>query len=797
MAFELNRRASAALMTGTALAALSWLSAPSLAMAADAPASSEVETVVVHAQRRSENIQNVPVSVQAFTSKDIQKLGIKSSIDIGQMTPNVDIALPAGPGNQPIIAIRGIGLNDYDTNNAGPNGIYVDEVYLSAPASQTFQTFDLDQIEVLKGPQGTLYGRNTSGGAINFVTAKPTDQFTADAHFEYSSFNTVHSEAAVGGPLLPGGLLDGRVALVTNNSDGYMHNDLTGGHENGASNYAARFALLFKPTDNLKILFNVHGGQVDNRVTEYRHIGDLTPAPAGSPPGTPPGAQCSVAQTNAGGCVDLFGYGTPKGFYEGAYNRNQHLKVNSLGSYLRADYALGGITLTSLTSFEHNDKIHPEDSDASPNRLLEINFGVKSNTISQEFRAAQTTSQYNWTVGAYYLHEDLRQNQPLFSLLDVDNFFGAGAGDGVGVVPGPMFGSPAACPGVTCNPIAAFKAFDQSHQVTDAYAVFGQAAYSVTDQLILTLGGRYTGEHRTFHYDGSVQYQEGGINNFGPIQTLANANEGLNSSAFNYRAALDYHVTRDILAYGSVASGFKSGDFNGSFLSLDPAQIALQLKPVRPETVTAYELGLKTSWFDRRLIADAAVFYNDYRDLQIFVLVPLNNVGVNVLNNAQQAHTDGVELQLTARPISALTASVQMGYLETRLDRIHIDPTFNVVPLVGKQLPVSPHFSLSSLIDYKVPLGEGTVDMQFGANYKSHQYFDITNDLYTTQSGYWIENARVAYAFPGGRMEVAGFIHNISDQKYYLDAFDLSFVGFIQGIVGTPRTFGLELNYKY
>jgi len=179
------------------------------------------------------------------------------------------------------------------------------------------------------------------------------------------------------------------------------------------------------------------------------------------------------------------------------------------------------------------------------------------------------------------------------------------------------------------------------------------------------------------------------------------------------------------------------------------------------------------------------------------VLVPENNVGVNVLDNAQQAHTQGVELQMTARPISALTASVQMGWLNTRLDQVALAADVGNVPLVGKQLPVSPHFSLSSLIDYKVPVGEGTADFQVGANYKSHQYFDITNDPYTTQSGYWIENARIAYQFPHSGLEVAGYIHNISDQKYYLDAFDLSFVGFIQGIVGTPRTFGLELNYKY
>ncbi len=580
------------LLCGAVLGPLTLLAAAPAARAAEASDTTSsptaVETLVVTAQRRSENIQEVPISIQAFTGKDLQNLGVKSSVELGALTPNMDIALVAGPGNQPIITIRGIGLNDYDTNNAGPNGVYVDEVYLSAPGSQSFATFDLDRVEVLKGPQGTLYGRNTSGGAINFVSRKPTDYFTGDLHIEYSEYNTVNIEGAVGGPIAHN--LDGRIAFVVNESDGYVHNDLTGNSENGLNNYAVRTQLLWKPTDNFKLLFNVHGGQVNNRPTEYRHIGDFVPGTT---------TQCSLAATYAGGCVDLFGYGTPKGFYEGAYNRTEHLKVNSLGSFLRADYLLGTIDLTSITAFEHNDKIHPEDSDASPNRLLEINFGVKSNTFTQELRATQSTNKYDWVTGLYLLSEKLQQNQPLFILLDGDQFFGGpGAANGV-----------------------AFQAFDRSNQITNAYAAYAQGDYKIIDKLKLTLGGRYTAEQKGFDYNGSVQFQEGGENNFGPLMTLANTHEGLRSSAFNYRVGLQYQFTQDIMTYASVASGFKSGDFNGSFLSLVPVEIALQLTPVKPEHVTTYEVGGKSTFFDGRLLFNAAAFYNQYNDLQVFVLV--------------------------------------------------------------------------------------------------------------------------------------------------------------------------------
>lgn len=744
-----------------------------------APAA-QVEEVIVTAQKRSENLQNVPISIQAFSAKDIQALGIKSSIDIGAVTPNVAIALVAGPGNQPIITIRGIGLNDYDTNNAGPNGVYSDEVYLSSPASQSFTTFDLDHIEVLKGPQGTLYGRNTSGGAIDFVSSKPTDDFNAKFHAEYSSFDTVNLEGAVGGPITS--TLDGRAAFVYNTSRGFVHNDLTGGPENGTNNWASRIMLLWKPTSDFKLLFNVHGGQVDNRVTEYRHIGTFVPGTENSPSPT----VCSISAANAGQCVDIFGYGTPSNFYEGAYNRNQHLKVNSLGAYLRGDWSPGPVTFTSITAFEHNDKLHPEDSDASPNRLLEINFGVRSNTFTQELRASYTSTKLNWVFGGYYLHEDLKQNQPIFLFLDFDKF------GGFGVPAGPGNGD-----------YIAEQAFDRSDQQTDAYAVYGQGDYALTSRLKLTLGGRYTDESRSFLYVGTYQLQMGGMDNFGPITPILPPHYGtLSNSAFNYRVALDYKLTDDILTYGSIATGYKSGDFNGSFLSLNPAELQLQLQPVKPEHVTAYELGFKTSFLDRRVIFDGAAFYNDYSNLQVFVLVPPvaggSGLPVNVLDNAKAAHTEGLEAQFVGKPTSNFTVSTQLGYLETRLDTFVTAQQIAQQNLSGKQLPVSPHLSLAGLADYAIPLRSGKLDLQFSASYKSKQFFDITNDPYTVQTGYWIENLRIAYSNTRGRWEVAGYVRNLSDKHYYLDEFDLtSPFGFIQGIMGTPRTFGMEFNVKY
>jgi iron complex outermembrane recepter protein len=754
------------------LVAASILTATDYAQAQTAPAASaasddQLETITVTAQKRAEDIQTVGLSVQAFTGKSLDELGVKTSSDIAQFTSNVEIALPSGTGNQPLISIRGIGLNDFDTNNAGPNGVYLDEVYLSSPSAQTFATFDLEQVEVLKGPQGTLYGRNTNGGAINLTTVKPSDDFSAYMHGEYGSYNTVNLQGAIGGQIAP--TLDGRFAFSANHSDGFMHNLYTGDNENGSNNYAARAMLLSKPFDGMSVLLNLHGGQVNNRPTQYRHIGVFDPNT---------GAMCSVQAAYGGGCVDLFGYGTPAKFDDGEFNRQQHLRVTTAGAYLKINYNTDLLDFVSISAIDYNMKLHPEDTDMSANRLLEINYGVHSTNVSQEFRLSQTRDRYNWVGGFYYLHENLAQNQPLFFGLDGDAIFGApGAFDGV-----------------------AFNAFDTSEQLTDAYALFGQGEYEIIDNLRLIVGGRLNKEHKSFVYNGAVQFQEGGEDNFGPIQQLVPPTpEHLDNSNFSWRVGLNYQITPQLLTYINAATGFKSGDFNGSFLSLDPAEIALQLTPVRPEKVKAYEAGVKSSWFGNRLQANFAAFYNEYRDMQVFELVNSPEPGglpINVLDNAPKAHTEGVDMHVSAKVTPQLTASFEGGILEAKIDDFLTSRNTTQADYSGNQLPFAPHLSASFMLDYKMQLPTGTLNLQANANYKGHVFFDVGNDPYIQQSGYWIANARAAYDV--GHWEAAMFVHNLANKEYYNDKFDLSNpFGFIQGIVGTPRMAGLEVTWRY
>jgi iron complex outermembrane receptor protein len=741
------------------------------------PAESSLSEIVVTAQHKTENIQDVPITIAAFSSADIKALNLQTTTDLGFVTPNVNIALSQGAGNQPIITIRGIGINDENTNNAGPIAVYVDDVYQSSPASQTFSLFDLERVEVLKGPQGTLYGRNTSGGAISYVSAKPTDTLSAQAHIEYSSFNTVNFEGAVGGPIAP--ILDARVAVLADHSDGYVNNFLTGNKENGTNDQAIRAQLLFKPIDDLKVLLNLHGGHIDTRPAEYGHYGDFVPGTQQT--ATP--TQCSVAATLANQCVDIFGYTQPNGYYNGAFNKQLHLKITTFGTSLRADYAFERYTLTSITAFDSSNKIEPEDTDSSPYRELEINWGVSNKSYTQEFRVSRTEARYNWVGGLYYLHEDLYQNQPLEFLYQCDQFpvFGLSAGPG------------------ECDGIANVQT-DSSHQITNAYAAFGQGEFNITDDLKLILGARFTDEHRGFEYNGSIRYQQGGMGHFAAPVSLIPAGTiipQLINSNVSWRTGLDYKLATDVLSYASVATGFKSGDFNGGFLSTVPAQAAVQLQPVGPEKDIAYEVGIKSTFFDRRLKLNVAAFYTDYSDLQVFSLIPSPVGPLNSLTSAKKAHNEGADIEIVGKPLAPLTLTANVGLLTAKLDKAP-----NVIPggfdLSGLQLAFSPHVSAFLMADYKIPLGSAALDLQVNGSYKSHQFYDSTNDPYLAQPAYWIGNARVAYEFDHGHWEVAGSVKNFANKQYNNDAFDSTGpFGFIQPVLGTPRWWYLRVSYNY
>ena len=742
--------------------------------------SNKVEKVTVTAQKRVQNAQDVPSTVNALSGKNIKDLGINSSDKIAEFVPGVTISLPSGQGNQPIIAVRGVGNNDFNTNNAGPNGVYSDEVYMSAPSAQTFQAFDLQRIEVLKGPQGTLYGRNTSGGAINFISNKPGDVFGFGVTGDYSSYNSYELQGFVNAPT--GDNSAARISAIWDKSDGFMRNLFNGERVSGTDSYAARGQWQVKPSENFTLLLNVHGAKVDTVPTEYHQVGTLSFNGVSFDP-------CSQADINASLCTDLFFNPTNPDLYKGSYNRTRHLDVENAGAAVTANYDMGDVTLTSVTAFEHNDKLHPEDSDASPNNLLQIDFGVKSDTFTQELRLSGEGEKLNWVAGLYYLGETLKQDQSIDLFHDLDLVFGPGAGE---------------CVFADLTNFTQFCSLTgtaHSKQKTTAYAAFGQADFEIFADTRLTLGGRYTNESKDFTLDGTVIGQIGGFEVFTAPQTLwgAGFDESVDKSAFSWKIALDHHFTDKIMAYASFSTGFKSGGFNGGFLDINTPTAAGQVAPVRSENNKAYEIGFKSDLFDDTIRLNASAFYYDYKDLQVHVLTtPTGGLTADVLDNAQKSTIKGIDVEAIAKPIENMTVRLSAEWLDAKLDEYVSSRGPAAQNYSGNTLSNAPEFSFTGIAEYTIPLGSGdNIDLLGSASYRSKVFFDPANDPLIAQEGYWVVDARAAYVLDDGKWEFAVFGRNLTDEEYLNMAFNLASFGLLQEVVAPPLTIGLEASFRY
>lgn len=757
-----------------ALAATSALGFSTLAGAQTPPGntagSAELETIIVTAQHRTENIQDVPITIQALSGQTLENLGVQNTVDLGNVTTNVTITLPQGQGNQAQVTIRGIGLNENNSNDSGPNGFYVDDFYMSAPTSQTFALFDISRVEVLQGPQGTLYGRNSAGGAINIITNKPTDTFEGYADVSFGNFDTQKYSGAISGPITDG--VDGRIAFVHNYSDGYAYNTLLNVNQNGANDYSIRGSLLAKPTSDVTILATTHVSQVDRLPDIYSHFGTFVP-------GTEKNASptvCSMAQIFAAQnpCVDIFGQPTTPG-YTSASPITEHLKVTDLGETVRVNFPVGSVDFTSVTGFDYNYRFLPEDSDSSAYQELKVNWQNDSREFTQELRAHQTTDKGNWVAGLYYLVENLHQAQDVNILLDFDRFFGPGAGDGI-----------------------AQKQTVNNVQITKAWAAFGQGEYNFTDTLKGILGARFTDESQSMLFQSAYALQQGGEGNFTAFNPYLDSSNSVSNSNVSWRTGLNYTPLPSILFYGSIATGFKAATFNGGFLSTVPAQATLQQEPVQPEKVITYEVGTKTQFFDHMLTLNAAGFYNDFTNLQLFALINSPIGPINLFTNAAKSDTYGADFTLTVRhPIPNLTLSAQVGLLNTKITQYQTGNIAGVPDLTGKALAYSPHLTAFLLGQYEVPIGnEKSISFEYSAAYKSFEYFDPTNDPYITQPAYWLQNARVALKLD--KLELSGYVHNLANTYWRVDGFDsIEPFGYVQPNWGPPRTFGVEARYRF
>ncbi|MFI2811463.1 TonB-dependent receptor domain-containing protein [Microbulbifer sp. M83] len=717
-----------------------------LALAISAPVTAQqqsvLEEVTVTAQKREQSMQDVSVAVSAFSGDAIEKMGFEEGLDITQQVPNMNFFAIFGEASSPSVSLRGISLVNFSDSWESPVSIYVDDVYRGNPAGSAIQLFDLERVEVLRGPQGTLYGRNTTGGLVHYVSRKPTDEFTASASASLGSYSEQILEGAVGGALADG--VRGRFAFKSTTNDGWQTNTVTGDKLNDTDSFGYRGQLDFDLGDSGGLLLNFHGSEADQNSVGFAHMGYLEAASEDA-------ATCSISRIQDGGCTsNTFGFTgaeavdgkfDPEHVASGAAN-GLITQIDTYGTSATLDWEFEDFTLTSITAYEELDKFLQDDGDGTEVVWFDEQYAVDAEQYTQELRLDGATDNATWVTGFYYYKDDR----------------------------GLVTEAPTTADGLWHQEIVALD--------SESWALFGQVEYDLAPTLTLVSGLRYTEEEREFAQDSGPSFYE-------PLSVR----DDLSESATTGRLGLDWRPGDDTLAYASFSTGFKSGGFSGSYnASLEAT------RPVSAEEITNFEVGLKTTLAEVYRLNAAAFHYTveDYQ-AQVFLTV----ADGSVITNAGDVGGTGAEIELTAPITDNFEVIAGAGWLSTEFDSEQI---FFVAgdsyTLDGNELPSAPGFTYNLVARYYQALGEsGELVFQGDYSWQDDHFLQIENDPYSRHEAYGLANASVSWYSPSQRYSVQAFVNNLADEEYFTYQNTLgSDWGY--GVWGQPRTAGMRFSWK-
>jgi iron complex outermembrane recepter protein len=724
--------------------AIAVLAALSGVAAADTTTDSPMlEEVVVTAQKRAQNINDVGIAITAFDSKTIESLGLHQPTDVVAATSNFTVNTLVT--DVPNFTIRGVGVNDYALNQATSVGTYVDGIFMSSPVLLNFQMFDTERVEVLKGPQGTLYGRNTTGGAVLFISKTPTDTFQASTYDEVGNYGYYMVEGAISGPLSDS--VSARLAFNDTQSNGYQKSLVTGKTNGGLDRINVRTIFDWKPVDGLKVRLNLHVGRDRSNLNAFDRPGLGT-------------------NTSSDGTVNTV---------DGIPYRN----AQANGSSLTADWDLGGVTLTSVTGYEHLNRFEYADTDGLPGDGL-IDQIEQSNLkqVTQELRAASSGhGPLTWVAGLYWSKDDIADN----TIYPV-----SGAG-----FPPAAFGIPSVYPVLT----SLGNTYDQK---TTSKAVFGQVEWDPADKWHLTGGLRYTKDNKqldnvTTPWTVNPEMGQGAAAAIGPVESgelFPAASYSKDFSAASGKVGVDYHSSRDALLYASVSKGFKSGGFQGTLVS-SPANI----KPFDNETVLSYEMGSKLTLAGGRAQVNSAIFYYDYKGLQAQGTLRGAAGGIAnlfALQNIGDAHNFGGEMDFQALPIDRLSVSLGVGYLDAKI----VKPMIEEVRVGGRPAD-SPTWNVNGRARYDiVETSQARWFVQSDFRFQTTVDFDVYETPFLKEPGYWVWNGGLGVDAMDGKWKVMLYGRNLADRTYRIFGLTGGVAGNVQGY-GPPRTYGVSLSYQF
>ncbi len=754
--------------------------------------------IIVTAQKKEKDLQDVPVSVTAFNGEALASLGIDSSAEIVAQVPGLSVGTPVGEGNNPSFTLRGVGLNDFNDNNEGPIAIYIDDVYQAALPGLTFQLFDTERVEVLRGPQGTLYGRNATGGLIQFISRKPTKEFDGYFNAEYSEFDTFRLEGAVGGPL--GESVRVRLSTAYSSSDGYVFNRLLDDTTNQIDALALRLQFEFDlgPDTQLRLKGFFSDSRVD--APQYQHQATLGATEADNLPFCP----TDVPR-------DIYCYADTDGdAYAGAYDRRGVLDIETNGVHATFVHDFGAVRLSNVFSFQETRKRHEEDTDVGPFPGIEPTFTSNIKAYTNELQLSGALADgIDFQIGGFYLDTRVRSSNDLLvqwrgdfaNLLDADPAVFDGA---LSAFNGPIPNTPDLIPAIL---------YDVDYlQDTRSLAGFAELDWQVSEVFSVVAGIRYTNEARDFDYVNAApagpllnnvlqglgetnffSVRPGAVNGFaaalgaGPADVVAAGASRLRDDSVVGRLTVNVEPADDLLIYAGWSRGFKAGGFNAGFLDQTDFIVSDNVK-FDSETLDSFEIGGKWTAPGNALRINAAAFYYDYRDFQALTFQGLSQFITNA-----DARFYGAEVELGLRPFDGLDAQFGISYLDTDVDGV----TVQGVTLDNRSAVLAPEFTANGFVRYGRPVGKGELSGSVSFNYMSEHFFDITNSPNSRQSGYAVLGARIGYEDDSG-WRIAVFGDNLFDEEYLVYTFDFTGPGgFNQRFFGRPQWFGVSAGVDF
>ena len=764
--------------------------APDAVPAADAVALDAAESeaaITVTARRREEDAQDVPIALSVISADALDKTGNFTLGQVQQLVPSLQI-FSFNPRNTNI-NIRGLGSNVALTNDGLENGVgfYLDNVYYGRPGQSQFDLVDLQQIEVLRGPQGTLFGKNTTAGAINITSREPSFSPEAQGEFSLGDYGYHQLRASVSAPIISDRVAF-RLSVADTHRDGFLTNLHDGSKAQDYDNFSVRGQLLVKPTDTLSIrLIGDYAHQ------KQHYVLNIPVAYFGAYDSGTKIANNIFDRTSRAGYTLL-----PADPFARKGDSDSHYQafMKSYGASGQVDWDLGKVALTSITAYRWWDWDPANDGDSTSLPVItKAQQANRQRQFSQEVRLGSTGSNaVDWTVGAYYFWQTIRG-------------YGASAYGSAA----PNWFVPAVNPVVSNAALNGFETRSYSEPTTKSYALFGQASWNISDALSLTGGLRYTHEKKN-----GVFRQEWVAGT--DLSTLSPADAAAATAIrnqFNPRASytaatkddsvsglatLSWKVAPDVLLYGSYSRGSKSGGLN---LTNIPSGAVPEVKP---ETVDNFELGFKSAWLNRSLTFNAAAFWTNVSDYQTAITEPTAlGTYVQYISNIPKVRSRGVEGDLSYAPNKWINLTASASYVEATYRDYKNAPqaperSAAIAPtqdLTGVQLGGVPKFTYSLGADVAQPIGGNGLELYGHADFSHRSSFNTSssNSRYAQVPGYGLLNARLGIRTGSGLWDISVWARNLTD-KHYFQALNAGAFGLVTGTIGDPRTIGVTLKTR-